>query len=105
MVKRSPSKSIDIEERPTHRTESEIRQTVELDQADNTPTDSESVGGPSLVKLEDKAIKDKAESTRVKKGKVNKVRARNDRADLPDKPKAKGKNKPESTKSSTSTLS
>ena len=33
-------------ERPTHRAESEIRQIVELDQADNTLADSESVGGP-----------------------------------------------------------
>ena len=70
MVKRYPSKPI---EGPSHQAESEIRQTVKLDQADNTPADSKSVGG-SLVKLEDKA-----ESTRVEKGKAEKFEVENNR--------------------------
>ena len=66
----------EVVERPTHWAELEIQHTVKLNQADNTPADSELVGD-SLVELKDKAIKDKVELTRVEKGKLDKMRVRN----------------------------
>ena len=65
-------------------------------------TNFESVGCP-LVELEDKAIKDKVESTRDEKGKLDKVRVGNDKVerdkvDPTETPKAKGQSRRELTK-------
>ena len=46
-----------VVEGPTDGVESKIRQTVELKQADNLPTNTESTTSP-IVELKDKAIKD-----------------------------------------------
>ena len=87
----------DVVERPTHRTESAIRQIVKIDRDDTILAILKLVGG-ALVEL-----KDKAKSTRVEKGIVDKVnKVERDRVDLTKTPKAKGKNRPESAKSPTS---
>ena len=66
----------DVVQGPTHRENSNIRQTIELEQADNVPADSKLVGSP-IVELEDKAINDRADLTRVQAGKVNKMQVGN----------------------------
>ena len=77
-----------------HRTELALRQTTEENEV---PTESKIARGP-LFELEDKAIKDKAKSTRVKNDKVDKVRIGHDRVDLAETPKGKGQSRHESTK-------
>ena len=77
---------------PTHQTELTLRQTTE----ETISAESNSAQGP-LVKLEDKAIKDKAESTRVENDKVDKVRVETNRVDLIETPEAKGQSRCEST--------
>ena len=64
-----------IVERSTHRAESESQQTIELQPANNVPADTESAISPN-IELEDKVIKDKAESTRIDKGRVTKRQVR-----------------------------
>ena len=59
-------------EGPTHKTESEIRQTVELQQADNFRTDTESATSPIAER------KDTTESTRIDKGRVTEIQIRNE---------------------------
>ena len=72
---------------------------MEIDRiTEYTCIDSELVGGP-LVELEDKAIKDKAESPRVEKGKVDKMRDASDRVDPIETARVVGRNQHESTNS------
>ena len=59
-------------EGPTHRAETEIRQTVELQQADNFRTDTESATSPIAER------KDTTESTRIDKGRVTEIQIRNE---------------------------
>ena len=61
--------STDGIEGPTHRTELTLRQRAEENEV---PADPDTENDP-LDELKDKAIKDKAESTRIEKGKVDKV--------------------------------
>ena len=83
----------DAVEGPTHRTELALRQTTKENEV---LADAESAKDP-LVELEDKDIKEKAESTRVEKGKVAKLRVEKDRVDPTDTPKAKRQSRSEST--------
>ena len=77
-----------------HRIELALRQRAEENEVSADP-DSEN---DPLDELEDKAINDKDESTRVEKGKVSKTRVGNDRVNPTDTPKAKGQSRNESTK-------
>ena len=82
-------------EAPTHQSKLALRQRAEENEVSADP-DSEN---DPLDELEDKAINDKDESTRVEKGKVSKTRVGNDRVNPTDTPKAKGQSRNESTKS------